>query len=130
VVVACAVPGAPKVRTMEIIDELEGRTRGVYSGSLGYFSVDGSADLNIIIRTAVMTPENVTVGAGGAVVALSDVAAEYDEVILKAEAVTRVFTPSRGPEDASAVGGDEEQQRSSFRYFAVEDRRVKHGCCG
>ncbi|CAM9098523.1 unnamed protein product [Discosporangium mesarthrocarpum] len=83
-----SMTGAPKRRTMEIIDRLEGfRPRGVYSGSVGFMSVDGAADLNIVIRTAVVTPNNITVGAGGAVVALSEAEDEYDEMLLKARSV-------------------------------------------
>ena len=79
--------GAPKLRTMQIIDHLEPVERGLYSGSLGYFSLAGGADFSILIRTAVVTPAGVSVGAGGAVVVLSDPEAEYDEMLLKAASV-------------------------------------------
>jgi len=86
-----SMTGAPKVRTMAIISELEGRPRGVYSGTLGYLSVDGAADLNIVIRTAVVTPQNLTINAGGAVVFLSSAEDEFNEMMLKARAVSRVI---------------------------------------
>jgi para-aminobenzoate synthetase len=76
--------GAPKLRTLEIIDRIEGRPRGVYSGALGFFAVNGTADLNVVIRTLVASRDGLTVGAGGAIVAASDPEAELEEMLLKA----------------------------------------------
>ncbi|MFF4342000.1 aminodeoxychorismate synthase component I [Kitasatospora sp. NPDC001540] len=79
-----SMTGAPKLRTMEIIDRLEQGPRGVYSGVLGYFSLSGAADLSVAIRTTVITPAGMRYGVGGAVIALSDPAAEWEETVVKA----------------------------------------------
>lgn len=82
-----SITGAPKIRAMEIIDELERESRGLYTGNIGYFAGDGSCDFNIVIRTAIYEGENYHIGAGGGITYESDVAFEYEETLQKAKAL-------------------------------------------
>ena len=78
-----SITGAPKVRAMEIIAELEGLPRGVYCGAMGYFSYNGTCDFNIGIRTVQATHGVMRVQGGGGVTARSEAAAEYEESLVK-----------------------------------------------
>jgi len=84
-----SITGAPKIRAMEIIEELEPVRRGIYTGSLGYIGFDGRADLNIVIRTFVRQDDMVYLQVGGGIVADSDPGLEYEETLHKAKALLR-----------------------------------------
>jgi len=86
---AGTVSGAPKVRAMEIIDELEPEKRGIYGGGVGYFAANGEMDFCIALRTAVLKDETLYIQAGGGVVYDSDPEAEYQETVNKSDALRR-----------------------------------------
>ena len=88
---AGTLSGAPKVRAMEIIDELEPDRRGVYGGAIGYLSWTGNMDLAIAIRTAVIQAQELSVRAGGGVVYDSDPEAEYQESLNKAQSIIKAI---------------------------------------
>lgn len=80
-----SMTGAPKKRTLEIIDHLENYPRGIYSGTIGFISNSSTMDFNIVIRTALIEEERATIGVGGAIILLSDAEEEFDEIVLKAK---------------------------------------------
>ena len=96
---AGTVSGAPKVRAMQIIDELEPEKRGIYGGGVGYFAANGEMDFCIALRTAVLKDETLYVQAGGGVVYDSDPEAEYQETVNKSNALRRAA------EDAGRFAG-------------------------
>jgi anthranilate synthase component 1 len=94
---AGTVSGAPKVRAMEIIDEIEPTRRGPYAGATGYYGVDGRLDTCITLRTALLKDDSIYFQSGGGVVADSDPAAEYEESRNKARAIVRALEVAASP---------------------------------
>jgi para-aminobenzoate synthetase/4-amino-4-deoxychorismate lyase len=89
-----SVTGAPKIRAMQVIAEVEAGPRGVYTGSIGHFAPDGDFAFNVAIRTATIARNGTgRIGIGGGIVADSDVAAEYDEALLKMRFLTDPVAP-------------------------------------
>jgi anthranilate synthase component I len=109
---AGTVSGAPKIRAMEIISELEGTQRGVYAGAVGYFSHSGNLDTAIALRTMVMQDGRAYIQAGGGIVADSQPAEEYSESLNKARALLRAL------DDAETIA----QERRGEESHAAADR--------
>ena len=92
---AGTLSGAPKVRAMEIIDELETVRRGLYGGAIGYLDFNGDMDFCITIRTMIKKGEKVYIQAGAGIVADSNPESEYNECCNKARALAKVLVPLR-----------------------------------
>ncbi len=97
---AGTVSGAPKVRAMQIIDEIEPEKRGVYGGGVGYFSAGGDMDMCIALRTAVLVGERLHIQAGAGIVQDSDPLKEWEETVHKSKAMRRAA------EDAARFAGE------------------------
>ena len=88
-----SITGAPKIRAMEVIAEIEQQGRGVYCGSIGYFGFNGQVDLNIAIRTAMFSNGTARFQGGGGITARSEPAAEYEETLTKITRIMEAFAP-------------------------------------
>lgn len=95
-----SITGAPKLRAMEIIADIEGRARGAYCGAIGWFGFDGGMTLNIAIRTIVATGDTLEFAVGGGITLLSDPAEEFEETLVKASRLFAAFAASRVSEPA------------------------------
>ncbi|GAA1347131.1 chorismate-binding protein [Falsarthrobacter nasiphocae] len=102
-----SMTGCPKISTMEILARLEGRRRGAYSGSVGWLGMDGSGDLNVVIRSLAVRRGAMTLGVGGAVTIDSDPGAEWDEIRAKTSGVLLAL----GAEFPEQGGAGERQRR-------------------
>ena len=90
---AGSMTGAPKLRTMEIIEEVEATPRGVYSGAFGWISGDGRADLGVVIRTLTTSGDDYVLGTGGGITVASDVDEEWAETEWKAARLLQAINP-------------------------------------
>jgi len=90
-----SITGAPKIRAMEIITEIERHARGLYCGAIGWLGFDGAMDTNIAIRTVTFRDNEAVFNVGGGVTMLSDPAAEYEETLDKAKSIFDAFRPAR-----------------------------------
>jgi anthranilate/para-aminobenzoate synthase component I len=97
-----SITGAPKIRAMQIIDEIERGPRGFYTGALGWIDASGDLDLNVAIRTAIAARGTLTYHVGSGIVADSEPAREHDECLLKAQA----FLHALGADPSPAVAAD------------------------
>jgi para-aminobenzoate synthetase len=125
-----SMTGAPKVRTMELIDRLEAAPRGVYAGALGYFGLNGAADLSIVIRTIVHAGGVVTLGTGGAIVALSDPHAELAETVLKAAPLIAAMSESAACSAGPRASGSATQFAMPGPRETVAPPRLKLSTAG
>ena len=123
-----SITGCPKIRAMEIIDELEPRRRHIYTGSIGYISFHDTLDLSIAIRTATVMNERIVFSVGGGIVFESDPAAEFEETLHKGRTLMDVFdTRPAGRRADSRVWLDGKLVNSEKAALNVFDRGVQYG---
>lgn len=125
-----SMTGAPKVRSMEILDRLEERRpRGIYSGALGFFSADGACSLSVVIRTAVIDADgSASVGCGGAIVADSDADAEFAEIVLKADRLVRAAGAGPLGDGATAATTTATITETPRERVLIETMRLDPAC--
>jgi len=116
-----SITGAPKIRSIEIIDETEPTARGVYTGSIGFIGIDGNVCLNIAIRTIIIKDQKAYAQTGGGIVADSDVEAEWDETITKARALLAGIKATQASRQQIYKG----QIRSTTRKSKIKMQKSK-----
>jgi anthranilate synthase component I len=110
---AGTLSGAPKVRAMQLISELEGERRGVYGGAVGYFGYDGSLDTAIAIRSAVLSNGRIHVHSGAGIVAGSVPEKEFEETEHKSAAIRRAIEMARGTTGADGTDGQQAKETTT-----------------
>jgi len=112
--------GAPKLRSVQLLESLESyRERGPYAGSLGYFCASGTVDQSVIIRTIIKRGKMLELGAGGAITWLSDPKAEWEEVMVKANAVAEARPLGAARSNAQQIQADSEELKQFSKGHAA-----------
>jgi para-aminobenzoate synthetase component 1 len=122
-----SITGCPKIRSMEVIDELEPVRRHIYTGSIGYVGFSGTLDLSIAIRTATITNGNVYFSVGGGVVYDSNPSDEYDETLHKGRTIMRLLEANQAKQHPCFVWHDGALKPTSEAHVSVEDEGFQYG---
>ena len=122
-----SITGVPKIRCMQIIDALESVRRGVYTGSAGYFSLDGSADFNILIRTFFLRRGRAYFHVGGGIVADSNAESEYQETLAKARALLEALWATAGARAEASARAESFSKGGAARDRVRSAAVVAHG---
>ena len=127
-----SMTGAPKIKTMEILENLEKKARGIYSGAIGFLSLNHTANLSIVIRTVIMQKNKIEIGAGGAILMDSIPEKEYEEMLLKANVLMKCASALYNPTMhkiflalGSNVGNKKEQINSAVELLKEHVRNLK-----
>lgn len=120
-----SMTGAPKKRSIEILLALEKKPRGIYSGVMGFLSVNRACDLSVVIRTAVMNLMGTTIGCGGAIVADSDPDKEFSEMVLKATALMYTLSSKRNDDTVALQGAPQLLRRVVYRQNSTNSTKIE-----
>lgn len=122
-----SITGCPKIRSMEIIDELEPHSRHIYTGSIGYFGFDNTLDLSIAIRTATIYQGRIYFSVGGGIVFDSDPEAEYEETLHKGQTLTQILTPNAHVSKTTTVWFNGQFMEATEVKLPCQDKGVQYG---